>query len=29
MNAVFYVVKTGCSWRSLPHDLPRWQTAYG
>ncbi len=29
INAIFYVVKTGCSWRSLPHDLVCWQTAYG
>jgi putative transposase len=27
-NAIQYVVKTGCQWRSLPHDLPRWQTVY-
>jgi putative transposase len=29
INAIFYVVKTGCSWRSMPHDLPHWSTAYG
>ena len=29
INGVFYVVKTGCSWRSLPHDFPRWSTVYG
>lgn len=29
INAIFYVVKTGCSWRSIPHDLPCWQTVYG
>jgi putative transposase len=29
INAIFYVVKTGCSWRSMPHDLPCWQTVYG
>lgn len=29
INAIFYVVKTGCSWRSLPHDFPCWQTVYG
>ena len=29
VNAIFYVVKTGCGWRSLPHDLPCWQTVYG
>jgi putative transposase len=26
LNAIFYVVKTGCSWRSLPGELPCWQT---
>lgn len=29
INAILYVVKTGYSWRSLPHDLVCWQTAYG
>jgi transposase len=29
INAIFYVVKTDCSWRSIPHDLPCWQTVYG
>lgn len=29
INAIFYVVKTGCSWRCLPHDFPCWQTVYG
>lgn len=29
MDAILYVVKTGCSWRSLPHDFPCWQTVYG
>ncbi|MQB02310.1 MAG: transposase [Actinobacteria bacterium] len=27
-NAIFYVLRTGCSWRQLPHDLPPWQTVY-
>jgi len=22
VNAVFYIVKAGCTWRLLPHDLP-------
>mgnify|MGYP002395876858 CR=1 FL=1 len=22
-------MKTGCSWRSLPHDFPYWSTMYG
>jgi len=29
INAILYVVKTGGSWRSLPHDFPCWQTVYG
>lgn len=29
INGIMYVVKTGCSWRSLPHDLPHWATVYG
>lgn len=29
INAIFYVKKTGCSWRSIPHDLPNWSTVYG
>jgi transposase len=24
VNAIFYLVRAGCSWRQLPHDLPRW-----
>jgi putative transposase len=28
LNAIFYVLKTGCGWRELPHDFPKWQTAY-
>jgi putative transposase len=23
------VLKTGCSWRSLPGDFPAWETVYG
>jgi putative transposase len=29
INAIFYVNKTGCQWRSLPHDFPKWSTVYG
>jgi putative transposase len=29
LNGVFYVLRSGCSWRMLPHDLPPWQTVYG
>lgn len=28
INAVFYVLKTGCDWRMLPHDFPKWQIIY-
>ena len=28
INAIEYVLRTGCSWRSVPHDLPHWRTAY-
>jgi putative transposase len=28
VDAIFYVVKNGCTWRSLPHDLPPWKTVY-
>jgi transposase len=27
-NAVRYMVKTGCQWRMLPHDLPDWTIVY-
>lgn len=27
-NAIFYLVKTGCQWRMLPGDYPKWQTVY-
>ena len=25
VNAVLYLVKTGCQWRSLPKDFPNWK----
>ena len=28
LNAILYVLRTGCAWRILPHDLPPWQTVY-
>ena len=28
LNATFYVLKSGCQWRMLPHDFPRWPTVY-
>jgi transposase len=27
-NAMRYVVRTGCQWRYLPHDLPPWTAVY-
>jgi len=29
MNAIYYLLRAGCAWRLLPHDLPPWQTVYG
>ena len=28
VNCILYVLRTGCPWRMLPHDLPAWQTVY-
>jgi putative transposase len=28
LNAIFYIVRSGCSWRLLPHDFPPWKTVY-
>jgi putative transposase len=28
LNAIFYIVRGGCAWRMLPHDLPPWKTVY-
>ena len=28
LNAILYVLRTGCQWRALPHDLPPWKTVY-
>lgn len=29
LNAIFYVVRSGCQWRLLPNDFPCWNTVYG
>jgi putative transposase len=29
LNAIAYVLKTGCQWRSLPINFPPWRTVYG
>ena len=28
VNAILYILRSGCSWRMLPHDLPPWRTAF-
>src|SRR6266516_542614 len=28
VNAIFYLLRSGCTWRLLPHDLPPWGTAH-
>ncbi len=28
LNAILYLVRTGCAWRLLPHDLPSWRIVY-
>jgi putative transposase len=28
MNAILYVVRTGCQWRQLPLNFPKWKTVY-
>ena len=28
LNAIFYVDRTGCQWRALPHDFPPWSTVW-
>src|SRR5574341_1312239 len=28
INAILYVLKTGCQWRQLPRDFPAWSAVY-
>lgn len=28
LNAIFSLLRSGCAWRLLPHDLPPWKTVY-
>lgn len=28
LDAIFYLLKTGCQWRELPHDFPPWKAVY-
>ncbi|MGL9718805.1 MAG: transposase, partial [Wolbachia sp.] len=25
LNAILYILRTGCQWRYLPHDFPPWK----
>ena len=28
VNGILYRLRTGCQWRTLPHDFPAWGTVY-
>ena len=28
LNAIFYLVRSGCAWRMLPSDLPPWKLVW-
>lgn len=28
VNGIYYVLRTGCAWEYIPHDLPHWKTCY-
>ncbi len=28
VNAIFYLIRSGCSWRHLPHEFPPWSVVY-
>jgi putative transposase len=28
LNAIFYLLRTGCQWRLLPREFPVWSTVY-
>lgn len=28
VNAIFYLVRSSCAWRMIPHDLPPWRICY-
>lgn len=28
IDGIFYILKSGCEWRMLPHDFPKWQLVY-
>lgn len=28
VDAIFYLTRSGCTWRDLPHDFPHWRLCY-
>src|SRR5512143_3435136 len=28
LNGILYILRGGCAWRLMPHDLPPWSTGY-
>ena len=28
LDGIFYLLRNGCAWRALPHDLPPWGTVH-
>lgn len=28
VNGIFYVLRAGCAWPLVPHDLPHWKSVY-
>ena len=28
VDAILYVLRTGCQWRNMPHDFPDWRLVY-
>ena len=28
VDAIFYVIRTGCQWRALPAEYPNWNTVH-
>lgn len=28
LNGIFYLLRSGCAWRMLPHEFPQWKTVY-
>jgi len=29
INAIWYVLRSGCQWRMVPHEFPPWSTVWG